>query len=148
MRTDTIILSIHPSHIEKILSGEKRYEYRKRIPTDIRYIVVYATAPIKMIVAFIEIGSVIKGTPKEVWNKTKNHAGISEDFFMHYFADYRDSYAIKFKAVHELQSPKPLTDLKDQICAPQSYSYLRESLIELYHKLGIKKRCAQRISTK
>lgn len=148
MRTDTIILSIHPSHIEKILSGEKQYEYRKRIPTDIRYIVVYATAPIKMIVAFIEIDSVIKGTPKEVWNKTKNHAGISEDFFMHYFADYRDSYAIKFKAVHELQSPKPLTDLKDQICAPQSYSYLRESLIELYHKLGIKKRCAQRISTK
>ena len=58
MRTDTIILSIHPSHIEKILSGEKRYEYRKRIPTDIRYIVVYATAPIKMIVALIKIDSI------------------------------------------------------------------------------------------
>ena len=43
MKTETIILSIHPSHIEKILSGEKRYEYRKRIPTDIRHIVVYAT---------------------------------------------------------------------------------------------------------
>ena len=148
MKTDTIILSIHPQHIEKILSGEKQYEYRKQIPMNIRYIVVYATAPIKMIVAFIEIDSVIKGTPKEVWNKTKNHAGISEDFFMHYFANYRDSYAIKFKAVHELQSPKPLTGLKDQICAPQSYSYLRESLIELYHKLGIKKRCAQRTNTK
>lgn len=148
MRTDTIILSIHPSHIEKILSGEKRYEYRKRIPTDIRYIVVYATAPIKMIVALIEIDSVIKGTPKEVWKKTKIHAGISEDFFMHYFTNYRDSYAIKFKTVHELQSPKPLTDLKDQICAPQSYTYLRESIIELYHKLGIKKRCALRTNTK
>lgn len=148
MKTDTIILSIHPQHIKKILSGEKQYEYRKRIPTDIRYIVVYATAPIKMIVAFIEIDSVIKGTPKEVWNKTKNHAGISEDFFMHYFADYRDSYAIKFKAVHELQSPMPLTDLKESICAPQSYTYLKEPVIELYHKLGIKKHCIQRTSTK
>ena len=61
MRTETIILSIHPSHIEKILSGEKLYEYRKRIPTDIRHIVVYATAPIKMIVALIEIDSILKG---------------------------------------------------------------------------------------
>lgn len=138
MKTNTIILSIHPQHIKKILSGEKQYEYRKRIPTNIQYIVVYATAPIKMIVALIEIDSVIKGTPEEVWEKTKKHAGISEDFFMHYFANYKDSYAITFKAVHELKSPKPLTDLKDQICAPQSYSYLRESIIELYHKLGLK----------
>ncbi len=138
MKTDIIILSIHPSHIEKILSGEKRYEYRKRIPTDIRYIVVYATASIKMIVAFIEIDSVIKGTPKEVWDKTKNHSGISEDYFMHYFANCQDSYAIKFKAVHELLPPKPLTDLSDHICAPQSYTYLRETIIELYYKLGIK----------
>lgn len=138
MKTDIIILSIHPSHIEKILSGEKRYEYRKRIPSDIRYIVVYATAPIKMIVAFIEIDSVIKGTPKEVWDKTKNHSGISADYFMHYFANCQDSYAIKFKAVHELLPPKPLTDLSDHICAPQSYTYLSETIIELYYKLGIK----------
>ena len=71
MRTETIILSIHPSHIEKILSGEKLYEYRKRIPTDIRHIVVYATAPIKMIVALIEIDSILKGTPECVWEKPK-----------------------------------------------------------------------------
>ena len=148
MKTDTIILSIHPSHIEKILSGEKRYEYRKRIPTDIRYIVVYATAPIKMIVALIEIDSVIKGIPKEVWDKTKNYAGISQDFFMRYFSNHQDAYAIKIKAVHELLYPKPITDLKDQICAPQSYTYLKEPVIELYHKLGMKKRCAQRTSTK
>lgn len=148
MKTDTIILSIHPSHIEKILSGEKQYEYRKRIPTDIRYIVVYATAPIKMIVALIEIDSVIKGTPEAVWKKTKKHAGISEDFFMRYFSNHQDAYAIKIKVVHELLSTKLITDLKDQICAPQSYTYLKEPVIELYHKLGIKKRCARRTNTK
>jgi len=137
MKTDTIILSIHPQHIKKILSGEKRYEYRKRIPTNIRYIVVYATAPIKMIVAFIEIDSIIKDSPEIVWKKTKQHAGISEDFFIRYFSNHQDAYAIKIKAAHELQAPKPLTDLKDNICAPQSYRYLKESKKELYHKLGI-----------
>lgn len=148
MRTNTIILSIHPKHIEKILSGEKRYEYRKHIPTDIQYIVVYATAPIKMIVAFIEIDSVIKGTPKAIWKRTRNHAGISEDFFMHYFADHQNSYAIKFKTVHKLLFPKPLSDLESTICAPQSYTYLNEPTIELYHKLGIEKRCVQQTTLK
>lgn len=138
MRTDKIILSIHPSHIEKILSGEKRYEYRKRIPTDIRYIVVYATAPIKMIVALIKIDSILKGTPESVWEKTKKHAGVSKDFFMLYFADYQYSYAIKFKTVFKLETPKSLMCLDNNIVAPQSYTYLTETTEELYNKLGIK----------
>ena len=138
MKTDTIILSIHPKHIEKILSGEKQYEYRKYVPADIRYLVVYATAPIKMIVAFIEIDAVIKGLPNEVWEKTKQSAGISKDFFMGYFSEHHDSYAIKFKVVSKLKTPKPLTCLKRGICAPQSYVYLTETIDELYHKLDIK----------
>lgn len=138
MRTNTIILSIHPSHIEKILSGEKRYEYRKRIPTDIRHIVVYATAPIKMIVALIEIDSILKGTPESVWKKTKRHAGVSKDFFMLYFADHQDSYAIKFKTVFKLETPKSLMCLGNNIAAPQSYTYLTETTEELCNKLGLK----------
>ena len=138
MRTETIILSIHPSHIEKILSGEKLYEYRKRIPTDIRHIVVYATAPIKMIVALIEIDSILKGTPESVWKKTQEHAGVSKDFFMHYFSDYRNSYAIKFKTVFKLETPKSLMCLDNNISAPQSYTYLNETTEELCNKLGLK----------
>lgn len=138
MKTETIILSIHPKHVEKILSGEKQYEYRKYIPNGIRYLVVYATAPIQMIVAFIEIDAVIKGIPNEVWEKTKHHAGISRDFFMGYFSEHHDSYAIKFKTVSKLEIPKPLTCLERNICAPQSYVYLTETVDELYHKLDVK----------
>ena len=66
MKSKTIILSIHPNHIEKILSGDKRYEYRKHIPQDINYIIVYATAPTKKVVAIIEIDMVINvGDVKE-----------------------------------------------------------------------------------
>ena len=133
MKTETIILSIHPSHIEKILSGEKRYEYRKR------YIVVYATAPIKMIVALIKIDSILKGTPESVWEKTKKHAGVSKDFFMLYFTDHQDSYAIKFKAVFKLETPKSLMCLDNNVSAPQSYTYLKETAEELCNKLGIKR---------
>lgn len=137
MKTETIILSIHPQHIEKIFSGEKRYEYRKRIPMNIRYIVVYATAPIKMIVAVIEIESIIKGTPDIVWSRTKNHAGISKDFFMNYFMNHKDSYAIMFKTILKLETPKSLMCLGKNLGAPQSYTYLKETPEELCNKLGL-----------
>lgn len=137
MKTETIILSIHPSHIEKILSGEKQYEYRKRIPTHIQHIVVYATAPIKMIVALIEVDTVIRGTPESIWGKTKKHAGVSKDFFMQYFADHEDSYAIKFKTVLKLKKPKNLMCLKSNINPQQSYTYLEYTTNELCKKLDI-----------
>ena len=72
MKTKTILLSIHPCFVEKILSGEKLFEYRKNIPTDISHVVIYATVPIKNIVAFVEVDSVLKGSPQEIWEKTKN----------------------------------------------------------------------------
>ncbi len=130
MKTDTIILPIHPIHVNKILSGEKIYEYRKRIPLDIRYIVVYATAPIKKIVALIEIDMIIKGSPKIVWEKTQSHSGISNDFFRQYFSDNKNAYAIRFKSVLKLEKPMPLTCM-DHPRAPQSYVYVDKSFNEL-----------------
>lgn len=130
MKTETIILSIHPRHIEKILSGEKLYEFRKRIPLEIRYIVVYATAPIKKIVAFIEIDKIIKDTPEIVWKKTKKHAGISEDYFLRYFKDKQVAYAVKVKSVTKLK-PSVLLVRLNYNCAPQSYVYINKSVEEL-----------------
>ena len=90
------------------------------------------------IVALIEIDSILKGTPESVWEKTKRHAGVSKDFFMLYFADHQDSYAIKFKTVFKLETPKSLMCLDNNIAAPQSYTYLTETTEELCNKLGIK----------
>lgn len=136
MKTETIILSIHPRHIDKILSGEKLYEFRKRIPLEIRYIVVYATAPIKKIVAFIEIDKIIKDSPEIVWKKTKKHAGISEDYFLRYFKDKQVAYAVKVKRVTKLKNPVLLIRLNYNY-APQSYVYINKSVEELKYLLCI-----------
>ena len=81
MKSDTIIISIHPAFVEKILSGEKKYEYRKRFPEGVRYMLVYTTSPVKMITALIEIESVLVGSPNDVWRKTKKYAGVTKRFF-------------------------------------------------------------------
>ena len=42
----TILLSIKPEYANKIFDGQKRYEYRKRIPKkEVSKIIVYSSAP-------------------------------------------------------------------------------------------------------
>lgn len=130
MESRIIILSIHPNHIDKILSGEKRYEYRKRIPQDINYIIVYATAPTKKVVAIIEVDIVIKDTPKNIWNSTKNEAGISYEFFMDYFHNASIGLAIKFRNIYKLATPIDITIIDGVKSAPQSYRYITKSLLK------------------
>ena len=135
--SNNILISIHPQHVEKIMSGEKRYEYRKLVPSNIQYMIVYATAPVKQVVALIEVESIIKESPEELWKITKEYSGISRVIFMNYFDNYDIAYAIKFKTVYKLERHIPLTYFKDIVRAPQSYMYLKENIQELRYKLGL-----------
>ena len=51
-----LLLSINPEHVENILRGAKKFEFRKvesRRPVDC--IVIYSTAPVSMIVGEVEV---------------------------------------------------------------------------------------------
>lgn len=137
MKSNTIILSIHPKHIEKILSGEKQYEYRKRIPLSIDHLIIYATSPIKKVVAVIKIDTILKNTPQNIWELTNHHSGISYDFFMKYFTGTADAYAIKFRDIYKLPQPVDITTIENIKCAPQAYTYVNESIKDICYKFGI-----------
>jgi predicted transcriptional regulator len=137
MESKTIILSIHPNHIDKILSGEKRYEYRKRIPQDINYIIVYATAPTKKVVAIIEIDMVIKDTPQNIWDVTQSESGVSYEFFMNYFNGVSTAYAIKFHNIYRLSTPIDITAIDGVKSAPQAYQYVNTSIYDLCKKMNV-----------
>lgn len=126
MKSKTIILSIHPCHIEKIFSGEKLYEFRKNIPSDIQNIVVYATSPIKKIVAILEVDKVLTDTPEYIWKQTSKHSGVTKEFFMSYFSGKEKAYAIKIKSFLKLEEPKPLSFVGIEF-APQSFVYIPNS---------------------
>lgn len=126
MKSKTIILSIHPCYIEKIFSGEKIYEFRKVIPSEIQYIVVYATSPIKTIVAILEVDKVLTGTPESIWKRTSKHSGVTKDFFMSYFRGKEKAKAIKIKSFFKLKEPRPLSFVGIKY-APQSFVYIHDS---------------------
>lgn len=128
MKSDTIIISIHPDFVDKIISGEKQYEFRKRFPDNIRYMLIYTTSPVKKITALVEIDTVLCDTPRNIWSKTRKQSGITKRFYDAYFKDKRMAYAVRLKNIHILNHPLLITDLKGIKVAPQSYVYLKEQM--------------------
>ena len=116
-----IIISINPEYVEKIISGEKKYEYRtKAAKKDVDKIIIYETTPVKKVVAEVEVLEVLIMKPSELWELTKNQAGTTKSFFMSYFKGRDVAYAYKLGRVKVYKRPMELSvfGLKS---APQSF---------------------------
>ena len=121
-----VILSIQPTYCNMIFSGQKRYEYRKRVFTrsDIDRLYIYATKPICRIVGYFTIDEVIKDTPSNLWTNTHKEGVISKEEFDKYFKNRHTAHAIKIGEVVKLDNPiDPKVVIKD-FRAPQSFMYV------------------------
>ena len=120
-----IIISINPEHVENIINGTKKYEYRtKAAKQDISSIIIYETVPVKKIVAEAEIIEVIVLSPEDLWNETKEFSGISKDFYDDYFKNREVAYAYKLGKIKIYKEPKSLLDFGVKY-APQSFVYVK-----------------------
>lgn len=119
-----IIISINPEHVQNIIKGIKKYEYRKiAAKQDISSIIIYETTPVKRIVAEAEIEDVLMCSPEELWKITKDESGISKDFFDEYFEGKEIAYAYKLGKIKVYDKPKTLLDYGIK-SAPQSFVYV------------------------
>ena len=119
-----ILISINPEHVENIINGSKKFEYRKiAAKQDISSVVIYETTPVKRIVAEAEIIDVLILSPDELWKQTKQASGISKEFFDEYFKGKKIAYAYKLGKVKVYETPKTLLDYGVKN-APQSFIYL------------------------
>jgi len=126
-----VILSIRPKYAQLILSGAKRYEFRKFIFNNkyVYEVYVYATSPIKRIVGVFNIGNIIRDSPKELWAQLGHLSGMNEAEFFDYFQDIKIGFAIEITNVEIFDAP---LDPKEQIpgfTPPQSFCYLKYSLV-------------------
>ena len=81
----SILLSIKPTYAESILSGRKRFEFRKRLSkSNIDKIYLYASAPVKRIVGEVQVISNISLGKSELWTLAREYAGISKDEYIRY----------------------------------------------------------------
>ena len=122
-----VLLSIKPEYADKILSGEKLYEFRKIVFKDksVKSVVIYATMPVGKVVGEFDIDHIIQDNPKSLWELTKEFSGISKSFFDAYFSGRDKAFAIKIKNPNKYAKPLALNKLLTNGIAPQSFCYLK-----------------------
>jgi predicted transcriptional regulator len=125
-----ILLSIKPEFVERIFSGEKKFEYRKVLFSDrrVKTVVVYSTMPVGKIVGEFQIKSIQHDSPNALWSKTKEYAGVDGIFFQDYFSGREYGFAIEIGDVTQYESPIDPKDVFDKFTAPQSFFYVRDDM--------------------
>ena len=119
-----ILMSIKPEYVDKIFSGSKKYEYRKRMCKEkIDTIIVYSSSPIQKVVGELKIKQVLYDKKTIIWNKTNKYGGITKIKYDNYYENcgYVVAYEIEKAILYDKQK-----DLKDfnVRTAPQSYVYI------------------------
>lgn len=121
-----VLLSIKPEYADKILSGEKKFEFRKSIfkREGIQTVVIYATMPVGKVIGEFEIKNILSDEPESIWDRTCLLSGITKNFFDSYFSERSRAYAIEVKSVKKYDTPQNLSDIRLGLKAPQSFAYI------------------------
>ncbi|MGL4511315.1 ASCH domain-containing protein [Cetobacterium sp.] len=121
-----ILLSIKPKFVDKIFSGEKKYEFRRSIPKvkEIDTIIIYCSSPIKKIVGEIKVEKIIEGSIEKIWDITKEYSGIDKEYYLEYFNNKDKAYAFVIKEVNKYEIEKSLSDFGIKV-PPQSFLYIK-----------------------
>lgn len=134
-----VLISVHPFYAAEIAAGRKQVEFRRRWaskPTDV--LVVYATAPIKAIIAVVEVVEVRRTSCSQLWEICKSFGGaIPRARLREYMHGLDQGVAL---LLGRLVLPKkwisPQEVFGRDFVPPQSYRYLRaeevESLSEVF----------------
>lgn len=118
------LVSIKPEFVTSILSGEKKYEYRKiKFRQEVDSILIYSTSPIMKVVAEAKVTGIIEGTPEEVWKKTKAGSGIDKSFYDVYYNGKDYAVAFCLGKVKIFKKAKPLSNYNIKN-PPQSFVYI------------------------
>lgn len=119
-----ILMSIKPKYSEKIFSGKKKFEFRRKVSKlHVDKIIVYSSSPDKKVIGEVEVIKVVSKPINELWKLTKKYAGISHNDFEDYFNGCDMAYAYELGEVMLYKKPKSLLDFNIRY-SPQSYVYI------------------------
>ena len=133
MRSDeklVAFMSIKPEFANKIISGMKRYEYRK-YPINVRtsHVIIYSTSPEKVILGVAEVDGIQTASPTAIWEKTKHSGGITRRLFRDYFKNKKTAHAIKLKNILPFDKKIKPTEIEKNFKVPQSFMYVGRDFV-------------------
>ncbi len=131
-----VVFSIRPPHAEKILSGKKTVEFRRRFADDVRpgaLALIYTTSPTRALTGLAQIRHVQRLTVPELWKRYRTAACVSKGAFEAYFCGRNCGYAIMLAFARPFARPVGLTELRERFGfePPQSFQYASHHLRRL-----------------
>ncbi len=130
MEGNAALISIHPSYAEKILSGEKRIEFRRRwAASQVKFLAIYVTLPVQQIVAVAHINEIFYGSKNRLWNLAKSKGGgISRRKLFEYMEGRKEGVALELSQIIKFpEGVNPFLLFGDKFHPPQSFRYLNHS---------------------
>jgi predicted transcriptional regulator len=125
-----LLLSIRPNFADQIFNGIKKVEFRRRHPRQMELgstVLIYASSPTCALIGFAVVFAVDEASPKAVWNKYHDVAGIDHCQFKEYFATCSRAVAIRLRKPVRFDSAISLNDLRCKwpgFHPPQQFAYL------------------------
>jgi predicted transcriptional regulator len=120
-----VLLSIKPQFADKILNGDKKYEFRRLLykSPNVEKIIIYATSPIMKVIGEFDVAMVHSMEIEALWEKTMEYSGIEKQYYDSYFKGKETGHAIEVKHATRYSEPKTLKDYNIGH-APQSFVYI------------------------
>lgn len=144
---DSVLLSLHPRHAQKILSGEKRLEFRRSWASrEVSRVVIYVTVPVKKIVAIATVKEVHYGSPTALWDLAKKiGGGLTRRELYDYLAGREAGYAIELEDVKQFVPALETHQIFNDFRPPQSFSYLDHKTVSQLESLWQERRSEGRV---
>lgn len=123
-------------YAQRILSGRKRYEYRKRLAArNLDVIYIYEVAPVSAVVGMVEVVEQGYEDEYDLWERTCDQSGMSPVEWFRYIAlAERIAY---YELANPVRFPKPIPlSYFGLEHAPQSFAYVPEELAVGQLRLG------------
>lgn len=126
------LISIKPTYVDKLLSGEKAVEIRNRpinLPSGSR-LWIYSTLPMGCVQAVAHVRRVEVGSPLTIWRQYSASLGVTKIKYNSYINGSAKVSAILVKRIWKLPFNLPLQCLRDLVPGfhpPQFLKYMNES---------------------
>lgn len=143
MEGSVVLISIHPEYAEKILSGEKRLEFRRQWAVrQVSRLVIYVTSPVQQIAGIVQLEEVHRGSKNHLWKLAVNKGGgISRRKLFEYMEGKQEGVALELSKLIKFDEGglSPSQVFGNNFKPPQSFRYLSPAeLSKLKNKLGEK----------